>query len=514
MADFMTKTQLQLTTLAILAIGIFLRFYHLFVFDFLHAPYRLGGLFVAFAEEIAANRFHLPVTIPFYSAGGIPFAYPPLGFYVEAILLQLFPSGRFAVANFLPPVVSALALVGVFLILRWYFQGREAPVLAGTFTYSFLPPAFTNQIEAAGLAESFGSLALVFFFYAILRYRVQPGWKNATWIGLTLALAVLSSPGSAIGAAFLAGLLGLETLLKNRFSLQAVGQMTLAAAAGLLVSAPYWLTVMLHHGRGIFILPVFGQYNGGEKQGFLALLFQRLMNFTVAQDGSIFFWNMVIFLGLLWLGLRGKFALPVAFLALFSIPRENSWLIALPSAFLFAYGFTEVILPLLRSAQGLWRRRLVVLLIIFLGGWMISRSFMVSNALLADQQWKMSAEQVRLVEQAGEMLPADARVLVLGNDALLEWAPYLLQREVINTKFGLEWQPAELETVARLNKQLDEAASWDEMLQVVEEFTGQPGIYILSSDKKYLTALNRNSTIPFKLKIETADIQLGILGEP
>src|SRR4030095_15440901 len=94
----------------ILLTGVVIRCTHLFLIDLVHEPFRLGGLFVAFADEIAARNFRLPINIPYYSAGGIPFAYPPLGFYFEAILLKLFPKQIFAIANLLPPFVSILAL--------------------------------------------------------------------------------------------------------------------------------------------------------------------------------------------------------------------------------------------------------------------------------------------------------------------------------------------------------------------------------------------------------------------
>jgi len=513
----MTKTSQRLATLTILAAGIFLRFYHFLWFDFLHAPFRLGGLFVAFSDQIARNGFRLPNIIPYYSDGGIPFAYPPLGFYVEAIFLRIAPHSQFLIANLLPPLVSALALLGVFLLLCWHFGGDETHILAGTFAYAFLPLAFTNQIEAAGLAESFGSLALVFFFYSVLRFRRLPDWKNVILVGLALAFSILASPGSAIGVAFLSVMLGLETALKERFIVKSIGQMTLAAAVGLIISAPYWATVMVNHGRGIFILSVLGQYGGGEKQGFLEILFQHLMNFTVVQDGSPFLWNLLIFLGLLLLFLRGDFALPLAFLALFSIPRESVWLTALPAALLFSYGFADVVLPLLRPVLDIPKRSKslgLLLLVIFIASWMAFQSFLLSSALVADQQWKINAQQIKLVDDARMLIPADAKVLVLGNDALHEWAPYLLQREVINTKFGLEWQPAELEMVNQLNQKLENAATWDDVLQAVTDQTGYQSVYILASNKKRLTALSHGSSVPFTLNMETSEIQLGILGIP
>lgn len=501
-------------TFLILLVGVILRFYHFLRFDFINAPYRLGGLFLAFADQIAANQFRLPETIPFYSEGGIPFAYPPLGFYVEALLLRFFPESRFLIVNLLPPAVSSLALIAFFLLLRSWFGQSQAHIIAGTFAYALLPLAFANQIEAAGLAESFGSLSLVIFFYYVQRQRRKPDWKNAAWVGFALALSVLSSPGSALGAALLAALWGMEMVIKGRHRLYpAIGQVLLAAITGLLLSAPFWMTVMVRHGRGIFILPVLAQYEG-SKQGNVAALFEQVFRFSITQDGAAFLWNALIFLGLLSLLLRGSLALPVSFFALFSIPRENTWLVALPAAMLATYGFAYVLAPLLRAAfqhPNRLKTVLGLLLCLFMSGWMVVQSFALSDALTSDNQWKINAEQVRQIEQARLLIPQDASVLVLGNDALLEWAPYLLQREVINTKFGLEWQPAKLEKVTRLNKQLNQANTWDEISLIVHEFSGQTEIYILSGDKKYLTSLSRASAIQIRLKSETPEIQLGIL---
>src|SRR5215204_1058621 len=223
---------LRVATIMVLIAGIFLRFYHLFKIDFRHEPFRLGGLFIAFAEQIIQNGFRLPNQIPFYSDGGIPFAYPPLGFYVEAILLKLFPDNRILIANLLPPVISALALFAVFLLLSWHYGEQEIYILSGVFTYAFLPSAFTNQIEAAGLAEAFGSLVLVIFFYYGIQFRNLPSWKNAALVGFALGISILSSPGSAVGATFLSGLLGLEVLLKNKFSVQAIRQIIVVALIG------------------------------------------------------------------------------------------------------------------------------------------------------------------------------------------------------------------------------------------------------------------------------------------
>lgn len=504
---------LEVTTLTVLCIGIALRFYHLLYFDFLNSPYRLGGLFLAFSEQIASNDFRLPYTIPFYSEGGIPFAYPPLAFYIEALLLRLFHESRFGIVNLLPPIISGLTLVGAFRLFQTYFQKQKTYVLAATFAYAFLPPAFVQQTEAAGLSESFGSFSMVLIFGTAIRYSRQESLKNAVLFGLAVSLAVLSSPGSAIGAAAIAFVYGVETLLRNRFKNESIIQMSLALFTALLTSAPYWFTVMLNHGRGIFIVPVLSQYSMVGKQNFLLSFIERLLNFRVVQDGSIFLWNAIIFFGVLWLLSHGKFKLLIDFLILFSIPRESSWLVALPAALVFSYGF-NAILATLYSAQAGWKTGFAGLIMALFAFWMVISSFGLIDDLIADRQWKISPEQIKIIEQSRTMIPENAKVLVLGNDALLEWSPYLLQREVINTKFGLEWQPHKLETITSLNEQINHADSWDEMLAIIEKFTGRTGIFVLSADKKYLTQMNRVSGNWFVLKLETPEIQLGVLGTP
>ena len=513
----MKRTYQRVAVIAFLIVGIFLRFYHLFKIDFQHEPFRLGGLFLAFADQIIKNEFRLPKTIPFYSEGGIPFAYPPFGFYVEAIFLNLFPNHRILIANLLPPVVSALALIGAFLFLRWYYHEQGSHILAGTFAYAFLPLAFTNQIEAAGLAESFGSLALVIFFYCVARFRNLPNWKNAALAGGALGICVLSSPGSAIGASFLSCLVGLETLLKNRFNMPAIGQVCIVAVTGMIVAMPYWAAVMSYHGRGLFLYPILAQYDGVQEQSFFQVFVQTLMNFSVVQDGSAFFWSLAIFLGWLWQISRGQFVLPITFLALLGVPREGIWLTALPASMLFAHGFVDVLLGSMRPASETTKgakSSAFVSLVVLIGFVMAFQSFAVSEALIADQQWKITPEQIEMVEGSRSLIPEDAKVLVIGNDALLEWSPYLLQHEVINTKFGLEWKPGLSQSVALLNRRISDAQTWDEVLQAVIKFNGSQRVYVLSSEKKLLTKLNLNSSVPFNLKIETPAIQLGILGKP
>lgn len=69
-----------------------------------------GGLFLMMGEEIVAHGYTLPAEIPHYTAGGIPFSYPPLMLFVVGILLDV-GAPPLVLARLLPGVLVACALV-------------------------------------------------------------------------------------------------------------------------------------------------------------------------------------------------------------------------------------------------------------------------------------------------------------------------------------------------------------------------------------------------------------------
>jgi hypothetical protein len=54
-----------------------------------HYPMGYAGLYNEISDAILENSFFLPMRIPYYGPNGIPFAYPPLAFYLEALITKL-----------------------------------------------------------------------------------------------------------------------------------------------------------------------------------------------------------------------------------------------------------------------------------------------------------------------------------------------------------------------------------------------------------------------------------------
>lgn len=453
--------------LTILA-GIALRLGHLIFID-LDVPFRLGGLFLEFSNQIIKDHFALPITIPYYSQNGLPFAYPPLSFYVQALLINLFHPPKFLTVNLLPPLVATLGVPSFYYLLR-QFTADRLEIWCMLAAFAFIPNTFLDQIEAAGLPEAFGELALIWYAVLLVRVYKSPGWSTALTAGILLGINILSSPGSAVAAPVLSLVFVLALILQaiRQRSIKSLGVPFIIAMAGLLVSAPYWLTVVNHHGPGIFIGSLSHQFDSGQRPTFFQQALDRLLtlDFSSIRNNS-FLWSALTFLGMLSYLAGPGFHLPILFILFSLLPREGIWLSAMLAAFLAGRG-----LHLLAESfqDSLQVRRWIE--------WILAGVFVVAavygailavKALVNDRQWALEPAQVAALEEYAGVIPPDADVIAVGNDAFLEWAPQLLQREVVNTPYGLEWQPGELARVDRFNRELEAAVTFDDVMVSIRE---------------------------------------------
>ena len=104
-----------------LALAILLLVFAAFLFlSKLGTPYPNGyaGLYTLMAERIVANGSAVPPTIPLYGPGGIPFAYPPLAFYLMAAVTTFFKVQPFDYLRFAPALFYLLSLVPMYALSR------------------------------------------------------------------------------------------------------------------------------------------------------------------------------------------------------------------------------------------------------------------------------------------------------------------------------------------------------------------------------------------------------------
>ena len=185
----------QFLVVCIILLGAAIRLAHLAFVD-ITLPFRSGGLFAEFSQQILAHNYLLPSRIPFYTDGGIPFAYPPLPFYVEAACLDIFSLPEFIVANLLPPFIAVLTLPSFYFLTQALgLSGRTR--LAALVAFATMPAAFVEQIESAGLGEAFGSLALIWLAISLAWAHKRDTVANYGLVGLVWAICVVASPATA-----------------------------------------------------------------------------------------------------------------------------------------------------------------------------------------------------------------------------------------------------------------------------------------------------------------------------
>jgi hypothetical protein len=457
----------------VFAIGIAFRVYALFVVGF-DEPFDLGGLFYQMSLEIARNGFGLPVSIPYYFPGGLPFAYPPLAFYIQAALIRLFSPPLFLTVNLLPALFSLLSLCVFYLLAKEAILPRWQR-LAALFIFAILPLAVTEQVQAMGLAESLGTCALILYTWALLRAGRQPRMKRWLLAGLMLALCVVSSPGSLYAAGLISLLFTITLIVQWVRQRDARGLLGVVVIGftGLLLSAPYWLKVVLTHGFDIFTGAFMAQ-----NTSLLIELKENLLAFRLIWTTPL--WNGLFLLCLALMLFRKQFLLFIYTLLLLLIIRER-WIVSIAISLVIGSGIGEL-LDLLAGLK--WKGRdlvrvsltwaLVLVLVYNAGAYLVytvnEQTYDLPAVIVEDLQ------RIRIAQ----LIPVEANVVAIGGLGMVEWSPALLEREVLNNPYGLEWVPAREDEMHFLTSQLQEARNPIDYAILIRQFFPEiPEVYLV-----------------------------------
>ncbi len=424
-------------------------------------PFGMGGLYLLFAQEILRGGFALPVHIPYYTLHGLPYAYPPLAFYVEALSLRLVPLPTFVLVNGLPLLFSCLT-IGVFYLLAQELLREPRRALLATAVYALLPAAFLEHLPGEGLVEGLGTLLFIGGVVGILRLNRRPGWPETVAMGVLIGLNILASPGGAYGLAVSVAVLWLLRAGGRRAPL---GRLLLAGGIGLLMSAPYWLTVSLYQGPAIFVRTFTRQHAN------LGALLLAKLGFLVDQQIPLSPWGILAIIGLAFLLARREWALPLWCVVVYVIPREFTYLVAVPLALLATCGLADVVAPAIfrspdspdasyaqggasaagQSTQGRAVASRLALLLLFVWGTIRAVAW---GATLPVEKDLVTTEEMAAMAWVRQDTPTEASFLVIGDE--IEWFPVLSERTTLNVIWGSEWVADD--TVFHLAQELDECS--------------------------------------------------------
>ncbi len=414
------------------ACGLYLRFLRVLPADF---PLNDGGLFYRMTVELMAGGYRLPAVTD-YNHGGIPFAYPPAGFYLLGWLSDLTGEGLLDLLRVLPAFLSALT-VPAFAALALAITRSQVTTFAATLAFVLLVRSWLWLIMGGGLTRSLGFLcALLALQQLVLLYRDgRRRWlAGAVLFG---SLTVLSHPGSAWFLAYSA------LLLLLAYGRNAAGlRRTLATTAGVLVlTAPWWLTIVRRHGW----TPLLSAGRAGAEGGEAA---HPLRYFLFSDEPFLGVLGTLGLLGFLVSVVQGRVLLPGWLLAVALInPRSTNQSASVPLAMLIGVAVESVLLPGLRAAVGGRRWRGVDPAVLVLGALalyalMAARSS-AGNSYHLDPLPRPDRAAMRW---AAEQTPPESRFLVVtrrrsGTDPTSEWLPALTERTSVVTAQGYEWLP-------------------------------------------------------------------------
>jgi 4-amino-4-deoxy-L-arabinose transferase-like glycosyltransferase len=395
-----------------LVIGLALRLAPILLADF---PLSDGGLFVTMANDIRHAAFGLP-QFSSYNMGDVPFAYPPLGLYI----LALIPGDPITTERWLPVVWSMLAIPASYLLARELTDERRAGLTA--LIFAAMP--VTWAIEGGGVTRA---LALTLLLLALWRVAVllrRPGVRNAAFVGLLAGVALLTHP--AVGPAGLASAAVLFLFVPSRRGFAALAW---AGVLTVLIALP-WLALVLVRYGSVAILAGATAHHSDETLG-------RLLTIGPSWIGALDFVLPTALLGLVTVIHRRQWLLPAWLLLLIVVPGGEGRYAAVVWAMLAATG-ALTIADALAPAGGLKLAAGVGLTWLFLAA--LLTGYQRFDAIPATARAAMV--------EAGSRVPPGARFAVETDDAsleqaLLDWFPTLSNRISLGTFLGLEWTTPE-----------------------------------------------------------------------
>lgn len=402
------------------------RLYLLAIYDF---PIGDGGLFVAFVEAQRRSFPSLPVTVDFNS-DAIPYAYPPLSFWLGAVLSRL-GVPVLDVVRVLPFVWNILFLGLVAVLARrnnhgYLTIGLVLIVLGSTFR------SFEWLVMGGGLSRGLGSILLVLTLLSLSplegRRSAPMPLRWAALIGACVAGTLLSHLEWGLLAAVCVVLA--RALTSTGLRDFAVSLTIIAGVAAVLV-LPWVAVVVSRHGADPFLA---ASASGGSSLQDLPRLGYYFVRANVA--------NLLLFLGGIVLLMRRRwFWLLFVGICLAFTPRHSLTPIVLPVSIVTAEGAVAAFLYLRRRSQKV--TAYVVPAVLFASVVVMN----VSTSARPDYAWGPLPADVRAAMMwVRREQPAASFAVLTGRywsaDFSAEWFPYLTRAESVTTLQGREWLPA------------------------------------------------------------------------
>ena len=206
-------------------------------------PINDGGLFYQMVNDLLENNLGLP-QYTFYNQEQIPYAYPPLAFYLIAGLKSLLQISLFSLLRYVPLLISGGTILVFYFLAKEIVKESFLPGVAAMF-FALTPRTFEWFVMGGGITRALGFFFAIMAIHAI--WQLFDGKKGnsvalraALWSGLT----VLSHPETALFVVFTAFVL----ILYHGISKENILKGLWVAAGVSVIISPWIVRVILYHG--------------------------------------------------------------------------------------------------------------------------------------------------------------------------------------------------------------------------------------------------------------------------
>lgn len=390
-----------------------------------------AGLYLKIAERVLANGYQPPTAITGYTNTGVPFAYPPLNYYLIAVLIDV-GFDPLTISRVLPVLATVVYLIPFFYLAREVLDSVRAAGLA-TVVLAVTPVVLQWHISAGGIVRGPAFLLLLSGLYC----GVKLFENGRRWLPPAVALFGLTILAHPTYTAFY----GISYLLLFVFrdrSWRGLVNGAAVAAGGALLSAPWWLGVAIVHGpeRLTGAAATHGGI-GGSPTAVLGVLIDPIV---VMNPMSL--WYVLAILGSVYLLWKRRPFVPVWFLvAAFAMGEARFSFV--PGAMAIAVLLAEA--PPFRFART--ARRPVIrfgassVVAIVLGFMIVSGGMYAAGTPLSGGPSLpafIDDEDMEAMEWVYLNTRPDATFVALGDAA--EWFPLLTDRTIAVGPWGVEWK--------------------------------------------------------------------------
>lgn len=431
--------QCRLALFAVILLGILIRLFPASMSGF---PINDGGLFFSMAQDLQENHFVLPEETK-YNNLGIPFAYPPLGFYLLALVQKLTGISLFLVMLWLPAIVNIITLLTFVHLAKAYFGNSHGNIILATGAYALAPVTVVWLSMGGGITRGLGQLSFILIVASVYKLYTLPD-KKTKYVLLSIlcgAIIVLSHPAATVHALIAVALLFvmLPNKRKNFFA-----SIWVAVGVGILIS-PWLTTILSRHGLSPFLNAMKTSETGET-------FFQFIPFFIFVDEPFLAIITLFSLIGMAAQLTRREYLLSAwVFLAFIISPRGAPRAAIVPMALLASIGIKDILLSGLAqmnsrahsqdSTNLMASKAVQVFLLVCLG----YASLNISFSIFRLSQLRVSTENRAAMEWVKNNTPPGSQFAIMTGEATAmcdftqEWFPAISERSSATTAQGKEW---------------------------------------------------------------------------